>query len=155
MRQKTKKTIRYTAAGALILLLIAIAVPNFLPARFIFHEFLTFKIRVADHADDSPVPKAEVFIVYDSVDLASVSTHPETTTDAFGTREFMEGFEARGVLGRSGEFDLRGRRLVVRASGYKQWERPLESMFGSSRDYYKDPRVISYVVALEKLPSNP
>jgi hypothetical protein len=129
-------------------------VPALLPPRFLFHEFLTFKIRVTDHAVGSPVAKADVWILYDGVDLATVSSVPTGTTDAPGTCELMEGFTAKGIIGRSGQFDLTGRRLVVRASGYKLWERPLDSVFGRSRDYYKDPRVLSYEVALEKLPSN-
>jgi hypothetical protein len=154
MRTKTKKVIWYTAAGVVLLGLAAMLLPALLPPQFLFHELLTLKVHVIDQTSGSPIAKADVWVIWKRTDFTKVSSVPSATTDVDGTCQFQEAFTAKGVIGHSGEFDLSGRRLVVRVSGYKLWDRPLDSVFGPSRDYYKDSRVLSCEVTLERQPSN-
>jgi len=150
MNARTKNIIRYSVLTVLILALAAMLIPNLPPARFVFHERLTFKIQVRDRATGSPVTNADVWILFEGVDLTNASPSWGASTEDRGTCDVAHGFEAKGVLGRSGQFDLTGRRLVVRAEGYRVWDRPLDSLFGETHEYYRAPRVLPYEVALEK-----
>src|SRR5258706_282870 len=151
MRAKTKRVIFYAAGGLVILWLVGVLVPTLLPARFVFHEFLTIKIQVTDRATGLPVTDAEVWIRGKDTDITKALGLQGTMTDTNGMCEFQHGFEATGIGGRSGQFHIGDHSLlVVRAGGFRLWERPLDSVFGRSRDYYKDSRVLSYGVTLEK-----
>ena len=151
MHTKTKRAILYAASALAILLLVGLLVPALLPARFVFHEFLTIKIQVTDKATGLPVAGAEVWIRGRDADITKALGLQGAMTDTNGMCEFQQGFEATGIVGRSGQFHIGDHSLlVVRASGFRLWERPLDTVFGRSRDYYKDSRVLSYAVTLEK-----
>jgi hypothetical protein len=150
-RTKRKRVILYAGGGFVILLFVGLLVPALLPARFVFHESLTIKIRVTDKMAGKPVAGAEVWIRGKDMDISKALGLQGVITDANGMCEFQHGFEATGIVGRSGQFHIGDHSLlVVRAAGFRLWERPLDSLFGRSRDYYQEPRVLSYAVTLEK-----
>ena len=60
MRTKKQTQIFYAVGGFLVLLLIALAVPNFIPAQFVAHELLTLQIQVTDQRTGQPVAPAAV-----------------------------------------------------------------------------------------------
>jgi len=152
MGAKAKRVIFYSAGALAIVLLIAILIPNFVGSRFVFHEFLTIKVQVTDGASGAPVKGAEIWIRGKDVDIAKVLGLQGQITDTNGLCEFLHGFMATGTLGRSGKFHIGDRELlVVKATGFKLWQEPLDAVFGKSRDYYnKDARVLSCGVVLEK-----
>jgi hypothetical protein len=149
MPVKTKKVTFYLAGGFTILLLIAILIPNLVATRFTLHEFFTIRIQVTDKSSGKAVPEAEVLICGKNVDITKLSLRGPVT-DTNGMCEFLYGLEATGITGHSGQFHIPSSLLVVRASGFQVWERPLDAVFGSSRDYYKDSRELSYAVKLER-----
>ncbi len=153
MRTKKQTLIFYAIGGFLILLLVALAVPNFLPARFVGHELLTIQIHVTDQKTGQPVAHVQVRLLGRHEDVANPWRAAEAVTDAHGNCEFKKGFEATGVIGRSGQFHMSDQiLLVVRADGFKIWESPLATVFGPSRDYYKGSKVLAHIVSLEAQP---
>ncbi len=152
MRTKKQILIFYAIGGFLILLLIALAVPNFLPARFVGHELLTIQIHVTDQKTGQPVAHAQVRLLGRHEDVANPLRAPEAVTDANGNCEFKKGFEATGGGG-SGQFHISDQiLLVVRADGFKVWHNSLATVFGPSRDYYKGSKVLAHTVSLEAQP---
>jgi 5-hydroxyisourate hydrolase-like protein (transthyretin family) len=138
--------------GLLLLLLVAVALPNFLPVRFVGHESLTIQLHVADRKTGRPVANAQVRLLGPGEDVASVLRPPDAVTDANGKCEFKQGFRATGTR-KSGQFHISDQiRLAVEADGFKLWQSPLATMFGPTRDYYKDSRVLTHSVSLEAQP---
>ncbi len=156
MRNKKQTVIFYAIGGFLILLLMALAVPHFLPARFVAHELLTIQIQVTDQKTDRPIANAQVWLRGQHEDATDLRRAPEAVTDANGNCEFKKGFEATGVAGRSGQFHISDQiLLVVQANEFKRWESPLATVFGPSRDYYKGSKVLAHTVSLEAQPKQP
>lgn len=153
MRNKKQTVIFYAIGGFLILLLIALAVPNFLPARFVGHELLTIQIHVTDQKTGRPIAQAQVRLLERHEDATNLRRAPEAVTDANGNCEFKKGFEATGIAGRSGQIHISDQiLLVLQADGFKVWHSPLATVFGSSRDYYKGSKALAHTVSLEAQP---
>ena len=132
-----QKFIRGTATAAIVLLLAAIAVPNFVRARFTSSgEPIAFKLRVVAQDGGSPIPGAEVQIKWQ-----------RARTDADGYCHLVDLFPAAGIVGRSGLCFLSGT-LRVSAPGFLAWEQELASLFGKSHDYFNQGTQLTHVITL-------
>lgn len=135
----SRKVIYSIVGIAIVLLLAAIAVPNF--ARSRFHssgEPISLKIRVVAQDGLTPIQGAEVQII-----------SKRAVTDADGNCDIVHYFPARGTIGRSGSCSLSGT-LRVTVQGFSVWEKDLPSLFGKSFDYFNKGNQITYVVTLAK-----
>lgn len=120
-----------------MLLLAAIAVPNFVPARFTSSgEPLEFHVRVIERNEAAPIPGAEVRIKLQT-----------EVTDADGFCRLVQKFGAQGMVGHSGQCFLSGT-LRVTAAGFHEWEYELASLFGPTHDYFNQGKQLFLVVAL-------
>ncbi len=139
--------------GGLILLLGGLALPNFLPTRFVAHELLTIRLHVTDQKTGRPVAHAQVRLLGVHEDAANPTRAPEAVTDELGVGEFKKGFEATGA-GRSGQFHISDQIvLAVHAHGFKRWTNSLAAVFGPSHDYQRGSKVLTHTVLLEKQPA--
>jgi len=122
---------------AILLLLAALAIPNFLPARFNSSgEPIAFKIRILDQEAGTPVPGAEAQIKF-----------TRAIADAGGYCDIVQYYPAKGISGRSGKCSFSGT-LRVSAPGFTVWEKELASLFGASYDYFNHGTQITHVVHL-------
>jgi len=121
-----------------VLLLVLVAIPNFVPARFTSHSGkpIHFNIRVVAPEDGAPVPGAAVQI-----------NSAGAVTDADGYCDIVRHFQAHGSVGHSGECSLWGT-LRVTAEGFPTWEKELATLFGGSYDYFNKGTQITHVVTL-------
>jgi hypothetical protein len=139
MPNLSRKLIYSMVAVAVVLLLAAVAIPNFVYARFTSSgEPLAFQVRVVAEAGGSPVRGAEVEIKL-----------KKEITDADGYCHIVYLFPAQGIVGRSGRCYLSGT-LRVTAPGFLAWEKELASLFGASYDYFNQGTQITHVVTLLK-----
>ena len=134
-----RKLIYSMVAAAVVLLLAAIALPNFVRARFTSSgEPIAFKVRVVAQEGRAPVQGAEVEIKV-----------KKEITDADGYCHIVYRFPAQGIVGHSGRCYLSGA-LRVTAPGFLAWEKELASLFGASYDYFNQGTQITHVVTLLK-----
>lgn len=123
--------------AAILLLLAAIAVPNFVRARFTSSgEPIAFKIRILDQEAGTPIQGAEVQMKFS-----------QAITDAEGYCSIVQRFPASGTVGSSGNCIFSGT-LRVSAPGFAVWEKELASLFGASYDYFNQGTQITHVVHL-------
>jgi hypothetical protein len=122
-----------------MLLLAAVAIPNFVPARLtISGKPSSFEVRVIAPEGGGPIQDAQVQI------------NSETAiTDADGFCNIVQFFQAKARVGHSGECALGGT-LRVSAQDFPVWEKELTSLFGKSYDYFNQGTQITYVVTLAK-----
>ena len=143
MSNSPKKRVSLPVAAAAVLavvLLAAIAIPNFVPARFTSSgEPLSVRVRVADQ-DGVPIQGATVRIA---------SGRETALTGLEGECEVIGHFPADGVVGRSGTMHLDGV-LQVTAPGYQSWERSLDSLFGEEYDYFRQGSSLTQKVIMTK-----
>jgi hypothetical protein len=134
----SRKTISIIVGVAVVVLLAAIAIPNFVPARFTSSvgKPIHFKIRVIAQEGGAPIPCAEV-----QMNLK------RAVADADGYCDIEHYFPAHGIVGRSGVCSLGGT-LRVAAQDFSVWEKELASLFGKSYDYFNKGTQITYVVSL-------
>lgn len=152
MTTPKRKWISGTIGAGVIFLLMALALPNFLPVRFVTHELLTIRVQVNDQKTGRPVAGAQVRLFGVQEDVANPSRAPEAVTDANGVGEFEKGFEARG-MGRTGQFHISDQIvLAVSASGFKTRTNSLAAVFGPTHDYYKGSKILTHTVLLEAVP---
>jgi hypothetical protein len=135
----------YLVAGLIIVLLAAIAVPNFVNARFKWSSVsLTVHVRVIDKEAGSPIEGAAVRVpnMY-SADIL---------TDKGGWCEAIGHFGATGRLDDSGKEDSGVMHLLgtmrVSAPGYQFWEESFPGLFGTRYDYVHGGRVVTQRVVM-------
>ena len=152
MSTKARRVIGYILVSLVILLLTAIAVPNFIGARFVLHDFFTIKVRVTDAATGQPVSGAEVWVRWNDTDATNVPTWKAQMTDTNGMCELLDPFEVTGMAGRPCRVPVSAAQLLqVRADGFKLWTKPLQTLFGTSRNFWNTNEwLLSCNVALEK-----
>lgn len=138
------RRIIYSIVGVVIVLLLAaIAIPNFARARFTSSgEPLSFQVRVVDREAGAPIQGAEVQI-----------KATKEVTGADGYCRVVQAFPATGIAGRSASCSLYGT-LRVTAPGFLAWEKDLASLFGASYDYFNRGTQITRVVTLSKSSSS-
>jgi len=128
--------------GIIVVLFAAIAIPNFLPARFDWSsQALAVRVRVTAQDSQNPVVGAKVQVPGSLVEAV--------TTDSEGRCEAIAHFNATGILGRSGQHHLYGT-LRVSAPGYRTSETSFVSLFGSRYDYFHKGTSVTCVVTLVK-----
>jgi hypothetical protein len=126
-------------AVIIVLLLAAIAIPNFARKRFTSSgEPLSFQVRVVAQEGGAPVQGAEVQI-----------QTANGVTGADGCCQVVQSFPAKGIAGRSARCSLYGT-FRVTAPGFRAWEKDLASLFGASYDYFNRGTQITHVVTLSK-----
>ena len=152
MNTKARRVIGYILVALVILLLLAIAVPNFIGARFVFHNAFTIKVHVTDAATGQPMNGAEVWVTWNDADAANAPTWKGQMTDTNGMCEALYLFEVTGTFGKPCRVPISNARLLqVKADGFKLWTKPLQTLFGKSRDYWNTNEwLLSCEVALEK-----
>jgi hypothetical protein len=139
----SRRTIYSVVAVIILLLLAAIAIPNFARARFTSSgEPVSFHVRVVSREGGVPVQGAEVQI-----------QSAKEVTGADGNCRVVQSFPATGIAGRSARCSLYGT-LRVTAPGFLAWEKDLASLFGASYDYFNRGTQINHVVALSKSSSS-
>jgi hypothetical protein len=135
----SRKLIYSVFAVIALLLLAAIAIPNFARARFTSSgEPLSFQVRVVAREGGAPVQGAEVQI-----------KSSKEVTGADGHARVLQSFPATGIAGRWARCSLSGT-LRVTAPGFMTWEKDLASLFGASYDYFNRGTQITHVVTLIK-----
>src|SRR5689334_11423885 len=100
MSTKTRRVIGYFSVALSILLLLAIAVPNFIGARFVLHDAFTVRARVTDATTGQPVTGAEVWVRGNDADATNAPAYKGQMTDTNGMCEFIDPFEVKGTSGR-------------------------------------------------------
>jgi hypothetical protein len=135
----SRKVLLRIIGVAVVLLLAAIAVPNFVPARFTTSGApISFNVRVITEEGDAPIQGAEV-------QMGLV----RAVTDADGYCNIVQHYPAQGIVGQSGECAIEGT-LRVAVQDFTDWEKELASLFGKSYDYYNKGTQITYGVTLAK-----
>ena len=118
----------------------AIAIPNFVPARYTsVGQPLSVRVRVADR-DGVPIEGATI---------RATSGGESAVANMDGECEIIARFPAHGVVGRSGTMQLSGG-LQVTAPGYQPWERSFVSLFGQEIDYVRQVTVLTQTVVMAK-----
>jgi hypothetical protein len=139
----SRRILNSILAVIIVLLLAAIAIPNFARTRFTSSgELLCFRVRVVAQEGGAPVQGAEV-----QVQTAN------GVTGADGYCQVVQSFPAKGIAGRSARCSLYGT-LRVTAPGFRAWENDLAKLFGASYDYFNRGTQITHVVALSKSSSS-
>ena len=127
--------------GIIVVLLAAIAIPNFVQARFdAASNPLAVQVRVIDQQSQTPIEGATVQVP---------GYFGEVTTDSEGRCEAIARFRATGWVGRSGQYHLYGT-IHVSAPGYQTSETSFVSLFGSRYDYFNKGTSVTCVVKLIK-----
>jgi len=152
MSTKARRIVFYIVSAVVILLLIAILVPNFVPARFTAHNAFTIKVHVTDATTGQPVNEGEVWVTWSDADAANAPTWKGQLTDTNGMCEVLYLFEVRGTFGKPCRVPISDARLLqVKADGFRLWTKPLQTLFGKSRNYWNTNEwLLSCDVALEK-----
>ncbi len=128
--------------GIVVVLFAAIAIPNFLPARFSSSSFpLAVRVRVTDQHTQTPVVGAKVQVPGSHVEAV--------TTDSEGRCEAIAHFGATGISGRSCQHHLYGT-IRVSAPGYQTSETSFVSLFGSRYDYFHNGTSVTCAITLVK-----
>lgn len=126
------------AAVVAVLVLAAIVIPKFVPARYTsVSQPLAVRVRVADR-DGVPIEGATIRVRSDG---------ESAVANMDGECEIIARFPAHGVAGRSGKMQLYGE-LQVTAPGYQPWERSFVSLFGQEIDYVNQVTVVTQTVVM-------
>jgi len=144
-RSRRATVISYLVAGLIILLFAAIAVPNFVNARFEWSSVsLTVRVRVMDKQTGNPIQGAAVRVpnMYSE----------DVLTDTEGWCEAIGHFGATGTFDDAGKEDSGVMHLFgtmrVSAPGYQLWEESFPALFGTRYDYVHGGRVVTQRVAM-------
>jgi hypothetical protein len=144
MNASSKKRPSAPFVVTIVIALIAfaiIAIPNILPHRFDWASApLAVRVHVTDQRSGDPVGGAT---------LQVSSAFEDATTGPDGRCEAIAHFRETGTLGRSAKLHLWGA-LKVSAPGYKTWEEPLVSLFGSRYDSFNKGTSVTYAVTLNR-----
>ena len=135
----------YLVAGLIIVLLAAIAVPNFVNARFEWSSVsLNVRVRVVDKETGNPIQDAAVRVPNLHSD--------DVLTDKDGRCEAIGHFGATGTIDDAGKEDTGVMHLFgtmrVSAPGYQHWEESFPALFGTRYDYVHGGTVVTQRVAM-------
>jgi hypothetical protein len=131
MKTSSRTALRVLLYGAVLLFLAAVAIPNYMKARWTSGGVgFVFDVRVLDDATGGPVAGAGVIVYYDAgwpVSGKPADTN-SATTDESGRCQVTTNFggSGRGTWGRLSV----GKTVFVRADGYEPWERPCQTILG-------------------------
>lgn len=145
--RQSASVMSYVVIGLIIALLAAIAVPNFVKARFDFTgEPLTLRVIVQDEGTGQDIPGA-------AVRIPNMTTQ-DVVTDAGGRCEAVAHFRATGRMGDGGEPDAGVMHVIgtmrVQAPGYETWEKPFPELFGKRYNYVTGGSTVTQVVKLAR-----
>lgn len=137
----------YLVAGLIIVLFGAIAVPNFVKARFEWSSVsLNVRVRVTDKKTGNPIQGAAVRVPNMHSD--------DVLTDKDGRCEAIGHFGATGTIDDAGKEDSGVMHLFgtmrVSAPGYQHWEESFPVLFGTRYDYVHGGRVVTQRVVMIK-----
>lgn len=126
--------VKFIAYGVILLVAIAVAVPNFVQARWASSGVpVTFKVAVADAQTGEPISGAQVLVWINTrwtwpINTGSVG-HISATTDADGSCKVHSHFPGGG---RGDKARLRVNSTIwIRAEGYEPWHQPSAALLGS------------------------
>jgi len=134
-RKRWWLVVRLIAFGVLLLVAVAVALPNFVEARWVSCGVpVVFKVSVADAQTGQPVPRAKVlhWTHWDEMWFHHADSvgHISATTDTRGTCEVHSALPGSGS-GKKGHLKPDWT-LWVRAEGFEPWQNPLSALLGSS-----------------------
>ena len=146
-RSKRATVIGYLIAGLIVLLLVAIAVPNFINARFRSSSVsLIVRVRVMDKQTGDPIQGAAVRVpnMYSE----------DVLTEKDGWCEAIGHFGASGTLDDSGKAHSGVMHLFgtmrVSAPGYQSWEESFPALFGTRYDYVHGGTIVTQSITMTR-----
>ena len=142
MKTPSKIILRGVLYGAMILMLAAVAIPQYVKTRWTTDGVpFDFDVQVTDGVTGEPVSGAEVTVYFDSSKpvSAKAADSNSATTDQSGRCQVETYFPGTGTANK-GRLRI-DKTLLVRAKGFDDWERSFKSILGDSLEITTGPQV--------------